>query len=34
MTDLIRKHPVIEKAAAADRLLYLGYLWVAISYYY
>ena len=26
MTDLIRKHPVIEKATAADRLLYLGYL--------
>jgi hypothetical protein len=24
MTDLIRKHPVIEKTTAADRLLYLS----------
>ena len=36
MTDLIRKHPVIEKAAAADRLLYLGYLffiWIDPYFY-
>ena len=36
MTDLIRKHPVIKKTTAADRLLYLGYLffiWID-SYFY
>jgi len=36
MTDLIRKHPVIEKTTAADRLLYLGYLffiWIDPYFY-
>ena len=34
--DLIRKHPVIEKAAAADCFLYLGYLffiWIDPYFY-
>ena len=36
MTDLIRKHPVIEKTTAADCLLYLGYLffiWIDPYFY-
>jgi len=36
MADLIRKHPVIEKTTAADRLLYLGYLffiWIDPYFY-
>ena len=36
MTDLIRKHPVIKKTTAADRLLYLGYLffiWIDPYFY-
>ena len=36
MTDLIRKHPVIEETTAADCLLYLGYLffiWIDPYFY-
>ena len=36
MTDLIRKHPVIEKTTAADCFLYLGYLffiWIDPYFY-
>ena len=36
MTDLIRKHPVIEKTTATDCLLYLGYLffiWIDPYFY-
>ena len=35
MTDLIRKHPVIEKTAAADRFFYLSYLFfIGINPYF